>query len=78
MKDFLKGFALCAVVIPLIDGAITLYNQLIEYTATKVAVKTYALKKDLEEEEQKTDQGCAIGFSLPAEEEYYEDEDDEE
>lgn len=46
MKNFIKGMLFVAAIIPLIDGFLGLFNQILEYVCSKIAVATYNLKKD--------------------------------
>ena len=45
MKNFIKGMLFVAAIIPLIDGFLSLFNQILEYVCSKIAVATYNLKK---------------------------------
>ena len=64
MKNFLKGIILISLLLPVIEGIITLYNQAIEFLCLKIASKSIKIKQRLEQEdiEVKTQ---AIGFHVP-------------
>lgn len=76
MKYFIIGLIFALLGLPLMDGVLNIWNALIEYICTWIAVKIYMLKKDLPPEEEQEEPCSAIGFQYtPPEEE--EDEDDE-
>lgn len=69
MKNFIKGMLFVAAIIPLIDGFLGLFNQILEYVCSKIAVATYNLKRDIktedDDEEPQTTQ--VMGFTIPTE-----------
>lgn len=76
MKNFFKGIIFISLFLPIVDGIISLYNQLVEFICVKIAAKSYAIKKTIQsEEEQEPVETQVIGFQVPNE--IYEDDDDE-
>ncbi len=66
MKNFIKGMLFVAAIIPLIDGFLGLFNQILEYVCSKIAVGTYNLKKGLLDEDDEEDESShVVGFALP-------------
>lgn len=67
MKNFIKGMLFVAAIIPLIDGFLGLFNQILEYVCSKIAVATYNLKKGLldEDGEEDNETSHVVGFALP-------------
>lgn len=67
MKNFIKGMLFVAAIIPLIDGFLGLFNQILEYICSKIAVATYNLKKDIKTEDDEEPQTTQVmGFAIPA------------
>ena len=67
MKNFIKGMLFVAAIIPLIDGFLGLFNQILEYVCSKIAVGIYNLKKGLldENEDEEDESSHVVGFALP-------------
>lgn len=66
MKNFIKGMLFVAAIIPLIDGFLGLFNQILEYVCSKIAVGTYNLKKGrLDEDDEEDESSHVVGFALP-------------
>ena len=67
MKNFIKGMLFVAAIIPLIDGFLSLFNQILEYVCSKIAVATYNLKQGLldEDGEEDNETSHVVGFALP-------------
>lgn len=76
MKNFIKGSLFILLAIPLIEGLVNLFQTLIEFLSVRIAAKTYKIQKTLQEEENQEEHTYAIGFRMPDNEEY--DDDDEE
>jgi hypothetical protein len=72
MKDFLKGAVFMSIILPIISGLVSLFNQAIDFFCTAIAVKTANLQTKLPQEPESTN---VIGFQMP-EEYYYKDEDE--
>lgn len=71
MKDFLTGVIFISLALPCIEGIVTVFNQGLECICTRIAVKTYELKKTLQEEPE--EETRVIGFQVPS----YDDEEEE-
>ena len=52
MKNFFKGIIFISLFLPIVDGIVSLYNQIVEFLCLKIAAKSYAIKKSIEDEEQ--------------------------
>lgn len=74
MKNFIKGVVLVILIEPVLDCMVKIIGQSTEYLCTKIAVKTYGLQKELQEEPQA--ETNIIGFHVPNSEEYYEEEEE--
>lgn len=75
MTEFFYGVLFIALGLPLIEGVVSLYSQIINHICTSIAFRTQKKQKKIENEESK-ESTFAIGFQVPSNEEYYEDEDD--
>lgn len=75
MVYFIFGIFFITLIMPLVDGMISLYNQYMEYRCTKIAAKTYTIKKEISDDDNEQ-QVAAIGFQIPSEEEDEGDEND--
>lgn len=64
MKNFVQGAIFVAAVLPVIEGLLGFFNQVLEWVCTKIAVSTYKAKKDLEETPNEETSSSAIGFTL--------------
>lgn len=74
MKKFIQGILFISLLLPIIEGILSLFNQIIKYFCTYIAVKTYNLEKSIEEKEETSNN--PIGFQPPPIIEDYEDEDE--
>lgn len=77
MKRFIQGILFILLAYPLLNNLINLITQYTEHLCTKIAVKTYELKKDLEDEDLPL--ANPIGFQIPSgaeNDEDYEGEDE--
>ena len=74
MKKFIQGILFISLLLPIIEGILSLFNQIIKYFCTYIAVKTYNLEKSIEEKEETSNN--PIGFQSPPIIEDYEDEDE--
>ena len=74
MKDFFKGVIFISLLIPLIEGIVSLYRQAIEFFCIKIAAKTYEVQQTIATDEDKSETNV-IGFTVKSEEvESYDDE----
>ena len=74
MKDFFKGVIFISLLIPLIEGIVSLYRQAIEFFCVKIAAKTYEVQQTIATDEDKSETNV-IGFTVKSEEvESYDDE----
>ena len=64
MRQFFEGIIFISLFLPFVDGIVSLYNQLIEFLCLKIAAKSYAIKKAIEEEDQEQSDVQAIGFHV--------------
>ena len=64
MKNFFKGIIFISLFLPIVDGIVSLYNQIVEFLCLKIAAKSYAIKKSIEDEEQEQIDSQAIGFHV--------------
>ncbi len=66
MKNFLKGIFLVALVLPLIDGLTSIFNQAVEYICMKIASKTVEIQKTIAEQASQ-EEVCTnvVGFQVP-------------
>ena len=71
MKRFIQGILFILLAYPLLNNFMNLITQCTEHLCTKIAVKTYELKRGLEDEDLPL--ANPIGFQIPSNEE----EDDE-
>lgn len=67
MKDFFKGVIFISLLIPLIEGIVSLYRQAIEFFCVKIAAKTYEVQQTIATEENKSETNV-IGFTVNSEE----------
>lgn len=72
MKKFIQGILFISVLLPIIEGILSLFNQMIKHFCTYIATKTYNLEKSIEEEKETSNN--LIGFQPPPIIEDYEDE----
>lgn len=77
MKNFCRGIIFITILIPLLENLLNIIAQLTEYFCTKIASKTYNIRKGIQEEEEEPQKTFAIGFHAPIEAEEYEEEDDD-
>ncbi len=70
MKDFFKGVIFISLLIPLIEGIISLYQQTMEFLCAKIAIKTYEIQKTITNEKEEEIETNAIGFTIQS----YDDE----
>ena len=74
MKDFFRGVIFISLLIPLIEGIVSLYRQAIEFFCVKIAAKTYEVQQTIATDEDKSETNV-IGFTVKSEEvESYDDE----
>lgn len=74
MKDFFRGVIFISLLIPLIEGIVSLYRQAIEFFCIKIAAKTYEVQQTIATDEDKSETNV-IGFTVKSEEvESYDDE----
>lgn len=74
MTEFFYGVLFIALGLPLIEGIISLYNQIINHICISISCKTKKKQEQLGSEE--TQSTNVIGFQIP-DEDYEYDEDDE-
>lgn len=63
MKNFLQGIIFISLLLPMIEGILSLFNQIIKHICTFIAVKTYGLEQSINKEEEETHN--PIGFQPP-------------
>jgi hypothetical protein len=71
----LKGVLFISLFLPILNGIIFLFSQLIEYFCTLITVQTAKIQKEIPEEEELNTN--VIGFQAPDIEENYDDEDED-
>ena len=54
MKRFIQGILFISLLLPIIEGILSLFNQIIKHFCTYIAVKTYNLEQSIEEKEETT------------------------
>lgn len=72
MKKFIQGILFISLLLPIMEGILSLFNQIIKHSCTYIAVKTYNLEKSIEEKEETSNN--PIGFQPPLTIEDYEGE----
>ena len=74
MTEFFYGVLFIALGLPLIEGIVSLYSQIINHICVSISCKTKKKQEQLGSEE--TQSTNVIGFQIP-DEDYEYDEDDE-
>lgn len=78
MKNFIKGIFFISLLLPILNGIISIYNYIIDYISAHIIYKTSEIQKKISsintgaEEKMETN---AIGFQMPLDD-YCEDEEE--
>lgn len=76
MKNFIEGIVFIVIIVPFLEGIVSIINQAIECICTKIAVITYKMKQQITEDVPQ--QTRVIGFQAPENEIIDYDDDQEE
>ena len=63
MKNFIKGIFFISLLLPILNGIISIYNYIIDFICTHIAYKTFEIQKKITPEEKI--ETYAIGFQAP-------------
>lgn len=80
MIQFILGMIFTCFCYPAFELLISYLQQMCQFKCTQIAAKTYEIKKRISDEKQEPliERVPAIGFKMPDDPEYYQDDDQEE
>lgn len=70
---FLFGMICSEIILPIFECLRSILTQYTQYICTKIAKRTYNIQKSMETNEISTN---VIGFQVPSDDEYYDEEDE--